>query len=399
MESEIDLRPYVNVLVRHWWIVITSGIIFGILALVVSLSRPSAFQATALVAFLEPTQAIQFDPRIETLNNRATLLKSLPDLSKSDQMLSDLLAQADFPEIETISDLESRLDADSGSDLNLLYLRAKDKDPEVAARLVNLWADLFINVANEIYTDRGSSQLDFFNGQLTDATTRLQATEEALVDFQTTNRLVTVTNELASLTLLQANYLEYDTALDKLQNDIQAMRTQQEQLPSGVPSIVRDYSLLALQSKILNLQKELPFSIEINPNSELTPVVENQAQYLNSLESIISTMKPIVADQLFSLEPRILGLQREKERLTSLLTRLTTDRDLALETYKTLVRKLDEERLTTEDDSTGFKQVSRASVPVEPINKNHPMILFVGVAFGIVLSALAIILFAWWRSE
>ena len=70
-----------------------------------------------------------------------------------------------------------------------------------------------------------------------------------------------------------------------------------------------------------------------------------------------------------------------------------------METYKTLVRKLDEERLTTNDITTGFRQVSRAAVPEMPMSVNLVLVALIGAALGGILSGLAVILYTWWRSR
>ena len=97
------------------------------------------------------------------------------------------------------------------------------------------------------------------------------------------------------------------------------------------------------------------------------------------------------------MEPRILALQREREALNNRANRLASDRELAMETYKTLSRKLDEERLTTNDYSVGFRQVSRAAVPEAPVGTNQILLALAGAAFGAILASLIIILYAWWK--
>lgn len=397
MEDEIDLRPYLRALLRSWWLIALSGLVFGVLAyLLVSLSPPT-YQATTLIAFLEPSESVQFDPRFESVQSRTTLFRSFPALSRTDQMLSALLEQNTDPEIDSIGVLRTHLTAESGNDLNLLFLRARHDDPVVAAQLVNQWADVFVTTANEIYTNRGASQLEYYNQQLEEATARLEATEQALVEFQSRSRLSIVTNELASLTALQSGYANYADGLTRLEDDVRAIRTQQATLPGGVAGAAGEYTALLLQTGVLHPVVTEPFFIQLNP--EGAPLQgQDQAQLLASLESVVATMRPVVAQRLTELEPRILELQRQQESLTAQSLRLAADRDLALETYKTLARKLDEERLTTGDLSIGFKQVSRAAVPDTPQSRPDLLASIVGAIFGMALAS-AILLFRAWRQR
>ena len=395
MEEEIDLRPYVNSLIRYWWIVALSALLGAGLAFLYATSQRDNYSATTIVAFLEPTQAVQFDPRFESVTSRTTILKSLPSLSMSDDVITSLLGRLGDTEIGKVTELKQHLSAESGSDLNLLYLRARSEDPDLSARLVNEWAEIFVTAANDIYASRGSSQIDFYAMQLQEAGERLNSAEQALVDFQGVNTLTLVTNELNSLTTLQARYAEYESSLTKLEDDIRAARAQLNSQPGGVSGVAGEYTTLALQSRVFQLQELLPVTVQLAAPAGTIP--QDQAQFFNSLEAIVAEMRPVVVEQLAELEPRILELQREKESLTARTTRLTSDRDLALETYKTLARKLDEERLTTNDITTGFRQVSRAAVPEMPVSANRTLAAVAGAAFGAVLSGLAIIFYTWWR--
>lgn len=397
MEEEIDLRPYASALLRQWKIIVLSGLIVGAIAFIFATIQPTNYLATTIVAFLEPTESVQFDTRFETVPSRTSLLRSLPSLSKSDEILAALLAELDIQGIDTLTDLERHLSAESGTDLNLLYLQANSQSPEVAAQLVNQWAELFVGRANEIYANRGSGQIDFYAQQVEDAAVRLDTAEQALAIFQGINRLALVSNELTSLTNLQAGYVNYSNSLARLQNDIRAARAQETSLAGGTTGVAGDYTTLALQSRVIELQNSLPLTIQLTPADSIAIAGQNQAQFLDSLESIVDEMQPAIEVELAALEPRILSLQREQVALQARMTRLTADRDLALETYKTLSRKLDEERLTTNDISYGFRQVSRAVIPEMPVGSNRTLAAIAGAAFGALLAAVVIILYTWWR--
>lgn len=397
MEEEIDLRPYVSALLRYWWVIILSGLTIGALAFIFASVQRTNYLATTIVAFLEPNESVQFDSRFETVPSRTSLLKSLPSLSMSDEVLAALLAELDIPEIETITELETHLSAESGTDLNLLYLRADSESPNVAAQLVNQWAELFTGMANDIYANRGSTQLAFYDQQVEEAATRLDTSEQALVNFQGVSRLALVTNELASLTGLQAEYVNYASSLARLQDDIKAVRAQQTGLPGGVAGVAGDYTTLALQSRVIELQETIPLTVQLASSGNVVVAEQDQAQLLESFDTIVAEMQPAIETELAALEPRILDLQREQVALQARMTRLTTDRDLALETYKTLSRKLDEERLTTNDLSFGFRQISRAVIPELPVGSNKSLAALAGAAFGAILASVAIILYTWWR--
>jgi len=397
LEEEINLRPYIDGLVRHGWLIVLSAFLGAALALIYASSQKDSYLATTIVAFLEPTQAVQFDPRFESVTSRTTILKSLPSLSMSDDVMGALLARVNDTGIDTVTELRELLSAESGSDINLLYLRAHAGDPVLSARLVNEWADVFVAMANEIYASRGSGQIEFYTMQLQEADERLAAADQALIDFQGVNTLIPVTNKLDSLIGLQARYEDYGNSLTRLEDDIRAARAQLNSQPGGVGGVVGEYTLLALQSRVFQLQELLPVTIQLTAPTSATPL--DQGQYLDSLDAVVTEMRPAIAEQLAALTPQILKLQREKEALTARTAQLISDRELAMETYKTLARKLDEERLTTNDTTTGFRQVSRGAVPENPVSVSLVLSALAGAMFGALLSSLLLILTLWWRGQ
>ena len=69
MEEEIDLRQYVEVLIRHWGWIAGLALVAAAAALGVSFLIPPTYEATALVAVTEPRYVMRFDPRFETVNS------------------------------------------------------------------------------------------------------------------------------------------------------------------------------------------------------------------------------------------------------------------------------------------------------------------------------------------
>ena len=68
MEEEIELRPYIELLVKRWYLIVGAALVAAIVAFVVSSMQPAEYEATALVAITEPQLRVQFEPRIEELS-------------------------------------------------------------------------------------------------------------------------------------------------------------------------------------------------------------------------------------------------------------------------------------------------------------------------------------------
>ena len=92
MEEEIDLRQYVEVLIRSWGWIAGLALVAAAAALGVSFLIPPTYEATALVAVTEPRYVMRFDPRFETVNSVQPAYQAYPELAASDDLLQDLLA-------------------------------------------------------------------------------------------------------------------------------------------------------------------------------------------------------------------------------------------------------------------------------------------------------------------
>jgi uncharacterized protein involved in exopolysaccharide biosynthesis len=398
MENEIDLRPYFGVLIRYWWIILGAGLLCAFFAYLYFTSRPETFQASALVTVLEPTEQFQFDPRILNVSSRNQLIRVLPELAKSDQVLTTLFNQLELEGNEVTGTMSDSLIAQAGREPILLHLRARHPDPELAVHIANLWAEQFVALANDIYANTGESQVRFYEGQVANASARLNAANEALVEFQNENRLAIATNEVSSLTLTHASVLSHTHSLRSLQDDIQGIRVQQESAPGEIPGQIDQFTALALQTRVLNMEETLPFVVQLNLDSEPLDA-GNQREFLDSLEAIVVQMELGAADRLLQLETKLLEAQKEFEALNALSSRLIVDRDLALETYSSLSRKLDEERIGAQDMTSGFRVASRASVPISGSEQRLIFSILIGGAFGMILASVVLTLYTWWRRE
>lgn len=398
MEEEIDLRPYVETLLNNWKWIVGIGVLFAALAIIVTIATPDSYEASALVAVLEPSQEVQFDPRFSNLEKRDTLLKAYPEIARSDELVQSLLEQVDVAGVMTLPQLQQLLTAEAGSEPSLLYFRARNGDPDTAAELANTWASLFVTRANQIYGQSNSEQLVFYQDQLADSKTRLDQAEQRLIDFQAENRMILVSNQLDALTTLQTDYLTNRNALGMLLDDIEA---HQQQIATGTadPSqLSEQLTAMSLQSRAYGIQESLPVLLQLDAADFAGQSAQQSGAYLNALSTAVQDRVALYDQQLQDLEPQVLALQVDKQELLAQGTALQRDRDLLEETYTALTRKVDEEIITTQDTSSGFRLAGRASVPVHPSGGSPILLALIGLAFGMVLASLVVLVLAWWRS-
>lgn len=406
MEETIDLRPYVEALLRRWWVIL-GAVVAGILVAVLLQFIQTDYQATALVAVTEPTQQLQFDERIVNTADLNVLLPAYPELATSDEVLSLLAERAAAMtdgEIAYLPELRNMLHAEKGADPRLVRLTARADDPQLAADLANAWAEEFVTFVKAIHQVSGGN-VEFFTTQLAETNSELQAAERALVDFQSGSRMGIVDNELLSLTTLQATYLSDQRRLNLALDDIRALHRQIAAGQGDAIPWADQLTALMLQIRVYESVVPTPeaasaLQLQFNSSQELTTDQRAaQLQMLDELAQSAEQSRSEIDVKLLGLEAPIFELQREKQDLFHQFEELTRNRDVAKETYLSLARKIAEVRIQSEDTGSGVKTISPAAVPLSP----ERVSLFISAAIaglaGLLLSALVILLLDWWKKS
>ena len=404
MDEMIDLRPYVDALLRRRWAIVVATMIGVLLALAFYLSQTS-YQARALVVINEPTQELQFDPRIIDVTDLSVLLRTYPELATSDEVVTRLIEQArDLSDgaINSVTQLRDMIEVEVGVDARLMRLIVQADSAQLAADLANAWADILLAVVDNLYRSPGGN-VDFYNTQLTQTSAQLTTAEQALVQFQSQSRMGLVDNELASLTALQASYLADQRHLSLVLNDIDALKRQIEAGSGDTITWADQLTALMLQLDVYETAQATPVTgsdiqLQLNTQSTLTTAMrQEQLQHLDQLSQTAQVSLAANDLRLAELEPRIFALQAEKEEIFHQYEELTRSRDVAKETYLTLARKLDEERISTAGPSTQLKLASGAAVPELPSRTSLPLLLILGATAGLLISVALVILRTWWR--
>lgn len=406
MDETIDLRPYVEAILRRWWVIL-GAVLAGILVAVLLQYTQNSYQATALVAVTEPTQQLQFDARITNSVDMNALLPAYPELALSDEVLTILLAQAtelSADEIAYLPQLADMLDATKGADPRLVRLTAHADSPQLAADLANAWAETFVTFVEAIHQVSGGD-VEFFTTQLAETNAQLEAAERALVDFQSGSRMGIVDNELLSLTTLQATYLGDQRRLNLALEDIRALRRRIEAGEGDIITWADQLTALMLQIRVYETVAPTPESagaVQLQLNSQQDLTTSQRTAQLRLLDELAQSAEQSLSEidvKLLELEAPIFALQREKQDIFHQFEKLVRNRDVAKETYLTLARKIDEVKIQSEDTESGVKTISAAAVPLTPQRANIFITAAMASLAGTLLSILVILILDWWKNS
>lgn len=393
VEIEINLRRYLSILLHHWQWIVGMALVVALAALILSFLQPPTYEATALVAITKPQYDLNFDSRFSTIVNTNPAYKAYPELAKSNDLLQSVFDKLNPPPkgIETISDLANTLVAQSGTDPSIVRLRAQAQDPSDAARTANIWAEVFITRASELYGMQDRTQIASFEAQVASAEKELQADEQALIDYQAHDQSSILQNQLSSTLEMQADYLTSQRNTTYLLQDIAGLRKQMDGQPVSNSSGLADrLSALFLQLKAYQAQADVPIQLQFSDSNTLAAAsVAEQVAFLDRLSGSLQAQESSVAAQMKELEPQILTLQQQLQMASAEKDRLTRARDVSRQTAMTLAQKVEETRIAVQSNKGEVQLASHAAIPDLPIGSRKLVNTVLGGLAGLVIGVIA----------
>ena len=397
MEDEMDLRVYINVLMRHWRLIAAVTLLTSVVALGVSFVSPAKYQATAMVLVTRPLYQFQFSPAIQNRSDNSNTQQSLTgkaalDLATSDALLQQLLLQVGdrlSADERNLFALREMLKAKTGGDPSIVNLSVTNRDAQRVAEIANTWANLYVRQVNDLY-GKSADQLKFFEGQLAQAKNDLDAADQALVEFQKRNDLAILQAQLSAKQSALGNYLGMNESLVLLQQNVKNLQDQLARRPADSPSSLGDdLAQLMIQVSALSAQSSsLPIQLQMPSTGSLSDrTVGQQAAYLADLAKTIESRQAEAKKQAEALPIEIRALQGQIQETSTEAARLTRQRDLAQTVYTTLAQKVKEIQISAQDASGSVRLAGSAVVPERPMSKK----LLTNTAIGLMLGLMAII--------
>ena len=401
LEEEIDLREYIEVLVRHWRWIAALTILAAATALVVSFLLPPTYQATAIVIITKPRYVMRFDERFETVNNIQQPYKAYPTLAMADDLLLQTMVAMNPPlpeEEQNLARFRSKLEAVSGSDPSVVELRVRHQDAEMAAHIANTWADVFVERVNDLYDENAQVAL-FFEQQLAAADEALREAEQALIEFQGRNQSSVLKAQVSAYRQQVSNYLASKNAIELVIRDATSLKERLRMREGeATASLADDLAALYLEIDALSSKGTIPLQLQVSSASSLSNrTAEEQITFLDDLVTSLHNKLVTLDAGIAQLEPEILRLQGEVQALNAEMGRLTRARDVAQETYMTLSRKVEEARIAAQDESGEVRLASYAAVPTRPVSPRKLLNTAVAGALGLMVGVSGAFAVEYWR--
>ncbi|GAB4523970.1 MAG: hypothetical protein Fur0018_07150 [Anaerolineales bacterium] len=401
-EDAIDVRRLLKTIwpYRNWVLALAFGA--AVVTLLVSLVLPPTYEATALAVMTPSQYKLQFDPRIETVINPLDMqIDVYTGLATSDDMVQALFASLNpLPQgVENIADLQDMLTITGKN--GLLTFAVKARTSQDAARVANAWVKIFVSQANLVYGINDSEQLAFFQGQLTDAGTKLQRAEDALTTFVAQDQTSILQNQLNALNDTQREYLSTRQVLRVTRQDAEALLQKLETQTNTDATLFPDQmSALFLELRVFNGQGGYPLQLQLSdPAAFSSASVAEQKRTLRTVRDIIDTRLQELDDALQVLEPKILATQAELKQVELERSRLERELSLAQDTYTVLAHKVDEVKIMTQDTVGQVRIASQALAPLKPVAPRKLLNTVLAAVVGATMALGGIFIVVWWREE
>ena len=390
LEEEIDLRPYIAVLLNNKLLLLLSVVLATIGAYFSTFLLSPTYQTSSIVAFVELDTLFQFNESIVSQNSIQPF-SAIPELATSNQVLTLLLEELDSDDYVNTAQIRRQLEAELGRDSRVIALSVSAHTPEEAARIANAWATVFVNWANDIFLGQGGDQVRYYEEQLVFADQLLAEKTAEWIKFQQLDQSSVISSTLAFSIDQRISYLRQVQEIDNLILDIKTYRSTIESLPKDKPVPVTDQlTYFQLQSRAFQGIDSLPLIVQISGETTATPVLPDEhIARIDSLLDALENQKTSIDTEVSELSPEILQLQEENAILEARSFQLQNELSVARESIRSLAYQVEAERLTSENLTRGFQFASRAEIPLNPDSPNRLLItvvvgllaLLLGVAF------------------
>ncbi len=268
MEEEIDLRQYIDVLIKHYQLIILGTVLAALAALVVSVLFISpTYQATAGVLIAQTRSQVTFDPRFQTVEGDLTaryaamnqqahrgalvaLVKNGTIAIRVAEQLQGVLNEAEQRPAQLLGMVSGALwETQSGAQQvsnDFIAITVRSGDPAKATQIANAWGQVYEEFVNEVYHNRPESYTSV-QEQVVEAKATCEQAEDALTTFVATNRL----DELGRL------ITERQHIIDSLQSARQtAMTTMINEEVKAYSQIIAAYVSAQTQNQLIAFEKE-----------------------------------------------------------------------------------------------------------------------------------------------
>ena len=448
MEEEIDLREYIEILLKYWKWIMGVAILAAIVAFVVTSMLPRVYEAQSDILVLKSKTEISFEPKYQTeiteLSSQSGYQKTLVNLATSSGVAVSVLDQTEdtLPlEDQNIESLLQKIEVTNTGDV--ISIKVTDQNPQIAADLANLWTRAYTQYVNNLFGGESEALLGEIRQQAQDVGQIYEIAQNDWEQFSGDNQITFLQREInaqkkqaqelrnsanlereAALKMLADEYQQLNQ-IDKWLQDAQTMRDHFAKPTSFASAKAGNaLALMALQSKVLAASASLPLQLQLNlaDLSEQSTSVDDVDSLIEVLKTRQEQIEKSIAERSIALtqDAGDAGLGLNLEKLTKTIADLDAEtlileeqleaqkakqrelkqiRDLTWENLSTIQRKLAETELTSQTTDTQIRIAASAVVPEKPTSSGRLMNTAIAGILGAMLAIFVVFAKEYWQSN
>ena len=425
-DDEIDLRPYINSIFINWWKIGLLAISLAVAVFIFTKLGAPSYQATSTI--LVPRSQLQLSlteqfPTVIDSKDADSRMDAYLTIAQSDAVTQQVYQTfaTSLPEGFSANDLKENVEITNNGDAILITVTAPSA--QLAADIANEWAYQTVQTINLTYS--GERPLEEIQLQIEAAAAKYQQSQTELETFIQSSPVAELQ---ASLDLANKTLSSYITD-QTWQLDYQYQRKRQliqisnqanilkAQIENGNESKAGDagdaLAVMNARSNSFPPNTTRNFNLEITDTTILLDTSSNYVRDVNTIiesadeehEQISQELESMLTGTTDELDPTSVSLASEIQILTAQLENLTarereltSERDLAWDTYQTLLQK-ETEIETTAQTNPALTFASPAIPPEEPMPKQTLMKTAIAGIVGGMIGVVWVFVRLWWQSN
>ncbi|MCG2791081.1 MAG: Wzz/FepE/Etk N-terminal domain-containing protein, partial [Actinomycetia bacterium] len=192
-EEEIDLREYINVLLKRKGVIILIFLIAVITAALVSyFYLKPVYEASTILMISKPKYQVELEPKIQTQFTPEISLATYETLIKDREIEEEVIKKLNLgqPPYELTPDnLQGMITIELLTNTNLIKINLQSGDPKLTKDIANVWAELFVEKNKDLYLKESKEAQGFIEDQLKISKQNLSTIEEEIREFNETNKI------------------------------------------------------------------------------------------------------------------------------------------------------------------------------------------------------------------
>jgi hypothetical protein len=391
-EQDIDLRPYLRLLLRRWRLIAAAALLVGGLLGVQTFRAPRTATATSSLLLVTISSSVNLDDRFATRESpgfsnsisqrdglRAIALNAIVEAPAA----ALLTEQGLLPDSYRPGSLLRRITVSNDGDL--VQITARDSDQAFAAALADAWARAFTATANDFYS-RKSINLEQTETDLAAAQERLSRAQAALDAHLTNGDLIRAEQQVTRLEAIAeavyaaeaeqlAGYLARSNQLEQVLQDLTALRARTA-AGAALPAADGTAALL-LRLRLLAPSDTVTVALADSSAAGETITVEAVDQLIAELRATQAWLQQQIDGTASAaalamqsstagngIDAALIEANRRFEQAKSAVRRLTQQRDASQLAVDVLLRRIESLQIASGTGQFELRPVNVTSRPV-----------------------------------